>query len=145
MKKKIFQLLWISSVILLISSCQKGIDKPFVLSEESTSANNPNAQKGKKKVHVSNLDELYAAVNNSENAGTEVILAPGIYVLNSSYPNAGRLELQTDMALKGQNGDPDAVFIDQSSLPVTSLVLSVGGRTGGIRMGREQTLLNGCH
>ena len=40
------------------------------------------------------------------------------------------------MSLKGQAGNPDAVFIDQSSLPAASLVLAVGGRTGGIRMGK---------
>ena len=124
------------NVMLLISSCQKGIDKPFASSEESASANNPNAQKGKKKVYVSNLDELYAAVNDPGNAGSEVVLAAGTYVLNASYPNGGRLELQTDMTLRGQPGNSDAVFIDQSSLPTASLVLAVGGRTGGIRMGK---------
>jgi len=124
------------NVMLLISSCQKRIDKHFVLSEESTSANNSNAQKGKKKVYVSNLDELYAAVNDPDNAGTDVILAPGTYVLSASYPNGGRLELQTNMSLSGQPGQIDAVLIDQSSLPSTSLVLTVGGRTGGIRMGK---------
>ena len=129
------------NVMLLISSCQKGIDKPIALSEESTSANNSNAQKGKKKVYVSNLDELYAAVNDPDNAGTDVILAPGTYVLSASYPNGGRLELQTDMSLSGQPGQIDAVLIDQSSLPSTSLVLTVGGRTGGIRMGKETNSL----
>jgi hypothetical protein len=44
--------------------------------------------------------------------------------------------LQTDMSLRGQSGDPNAVLIDQSSLPTGSLVLTVGGRTGGIRMGK---------
>ncbi len=124
------------NVMLLISSCQKGIDKPIALSEESTSANNSSAQKGKKKVYVSNLDELYAAVNNPGNTGTEVVLGPGIYLLSASYPNGGRLELQTDMTLRGQPGNSDAVFIDQSSLPAASLVLGAGGRTGGIRMGK---------
>lgn len=124
------------NVMLLITSCQKGIDKSFALPEESASANNSNAQKGKKKVYVSNLDELYAAVNDPGNAGSEVILAAGTYVLNASYPNGGRLELQTDMTLRGQHGNSDAVFIDQSSLPTTSLVLALGGRTGGIRMGK---------
>src|SRR6187401_1077159 len=136
MKKSPFQLLLISGMLVFITSCQKTIDKPVALSEESASANNANAQKGKKKVSVSNLDELYAAVNDPENAAAEVNLAPGTYVLNASYPNAGRLELQTDMILKGQTGDPDAVFIDQSSLPTASLALAVGGRTGGIRMGK---------
>ena len=102
------------NVMLLISSCQKGIDKPIYLSEESTSANNPNSQKGKKKVFVSNLDELYGAVNDPGNAGAEVILAAGTYALNASYPNGGRLELQTDMTLRGQPGNSEAVLIDQS-------------------------------
>src|SRR5215203_94262 len=129
------------NVMLLISSCQKGIDKPIALSEESTSANNPNAQKGKKKVFVSNLDELYAAVNDPGNAGSEVVLAAGTYVLNASYPNGGRLELQPDMILRGQAGNSDAVFIDASSLPSASFVLTVGGRTGAIRMGRGTNTL----
>jgi hypothetical protein len=136
MKKKQFQLLLISGMLLFIVSCQKGIDKPIALSEESTSANNSNAQKGKKKVFVSNVDELYAAVNDPVNSGSEIALAAGTYVLNADYPNGGRLELQTDMTLKGQPGQIDAVLIDQSSLPSTSLVLAVGGRTGGIRMGK---------
>ena len=131
------------NVMLLISSCQKGIDKPIALPEESTSANNSNAQKGKKKVYVSNLDELYAAVNNPGNTGTEVVLAAGTYVLNASYPNGGRLELQADMSLRGQAGNSDAVFIDASSLPSTSFVLTVGGRTGAIRMGRGTNTLEG--
>src|SRR4030095_11657035 len=117
MKKNLFIVTaFLISVMLLISSCQKGIDKSIALSEESTSANNPSAQKGKKKVFVSNLDELYAAVNDPGNAGSEVNLAPGSYILNANYPHGGRLELQTDMSLKGQIGQVDAVLIDQSSL-----------------------------
>ncbi|HET6767516.1 MAG TPA: hypothetical protein VFH08_08955 [Chitinophagaceae bacterium] len=124
------------NVMLLISSCQKGIDKPIALSEESTSANNPNAQKGKKKVFVSNLDELYAAVNDPGNAGAEINLAPGTYVLSASYPNGGRLELQTDMGLRGQPGQIDAVLIDQSSLPFASFRLTPTVSVAPIRMGR---------
>ena len=128
--------MFIGSTFLLIVSCKKAIDKPFSEQEESALANNGNKQSEKKKVYVSNLDELYGAINNVDNAGAEVILAPGTYVLNASYPNGGRLELQTDMSLVGQSGDADAVFIDQSSLPSTTFVLTVGGRTGGIRMGK---------
>jgi len=124
------------NVMLLTSSCQKGIDKPIALSEESTSANNLNAQREKKKVYVSSLDELYAAVNDAGNVGTEVILAPGVYVLNASYPNGGRLELQTDMNLKGQPGQIDAVLIDQSSLPFASFRLTPTVSVAPIRMGR---------
>jgi hypothetical protein len=136
MKKNCFQLLLLSSVLFLAVSCQKGIDKPFALPEESTSANNANVQKGKKKVYVSNLDELYAAVNDPENAGTEVVLAPGTYLLSASYPNGGRLELQTDMSLRGQPGQIDAVFIDQSALPISSYRLSPTITVAPIRIGR---------
>ena len=124
------------NVMLLISSCQKGIDKPFAVPEESPGASNNSSKVNDKKVYVASIDELYAAVNDPDNAGTDVILAPGTYLLSASYPNGGRLELQTDMSLKGQPGNSDAVFIDQSFLPSTSLVLAVGGRTGGIRMGK---------
>ena len=136
MKKSSLQLLLISGMLVLITSCQKTIDKPFAVPEESSKASNNNSKENDKKVYVSSVDELYAAVNDPDNAGTDVILASGTYLLNPSYPNGGRLELQTDMSLKGQPGNSDAVFIDQSSLPAASLVLAVGGRTGGIRMGR---------
>ena len=136
MKKKSVQLLLISGTLLFIAACQKGLDKPFTPREEISSASNNNAQNEKKKIYVSSLDELYAAVNDPGNAGSEINLAPGSYILNANYPNGGRLELQTDMSLKGQPGQVDAVLIDQSSLPSTSLALSVGGRTGGIRMGK---------
>jgi hypothetical protein len=123
------------NVMLLTSSCQKDIDKPAVLSEESTSANNSNNQKNKKKVYVTSLDELYSAVNNPENASVEVVLAPGTYTLNASYPNGGRLELQTDMTLRGQPGNSEAVLIDQSTLPAASYLASAVS-TGGVRLGR---------
>ncbi len=134
-KNRIIVTAFLINVMLLINSCQKGIDKPFVLAEESTSANNPNTQKGKKKVYVSNLDELYAAVNDPGNAGTEIILAHGTYVLNATYPNGGRLELQTDMTLRGQPGNSEAVLIDQSALPAASYITS-SVSTGGVRLGR---------
>ena len=124
------------NVMLLISACQKGIDKPFGVPEESSKSSNSNSKENEKKVYVSTLDELYAAVNNPDNAGTEVILAPGAYVLSASYPNGGRLELQTDMSLKGQPGQIDAVLIDQSSLPFASFRLSPTVSVAPIRIGR---------
>ena len=128
------------NVMLLISSCQKGIDKPFAFSEESTSANNPNAQKGKKKVYASNIEELYSAVNDPGNAGSEVVLAAGTYLLNASYPNGGRLELQTDMTLRGQPGNSEVVLIDQSTLPAASYITPAAS-TGGVRLGRGTNVL----
>src|SRR6186997_3098954 len=124
MKKTTFYLLLSVSMLLIISSCQKKVDKPFMNPEEKSSAANSNAPENSRRISVSNLDELYAAVNDPGNAGTEVVLAAGTYVLNASYPNGGRLELQTDMSLRGQTGNPDAVLIDQSSLPAASLVLA---------------------
>ncbi len=136
MKKKFFHLLLTSGLMLFASSCQKNIDKPDVQSEEQTSANISSKLKAKKKIYVSDLDGLYAAVNNPGNAGTDVILAAGTYVLNASYPNGGRLELQMDMSLRGKPGHIDAVLIDQSSLPFASFRLSPTVSVAGIRMGR---------
>ena len=127
--------------VLLFTSCQKAIDKPFAPAESPGSLNNSNAQNEKKKVYVSNLDELYAAVNDPENSATEVVIAAGTYVLNASYPNGGRLELQTDMSLKGQPGQTDAVLIDQSSLPFASFRLSPTVSVAPIRMGRGTNAL----
>ena len=136
MKKTLFNLLISSTVILLITSCQKTIDKPFVNSEEISSANKSNAKGKDKKVYVSNLDELYAAVNDPGNSGAEINLAPGTYVLSASYPNGGRLELQTDMSLRGQPAQVDAVLIDQSALPNASFRLSPTVTVAPIRIGR---------
>jgi len=137
MKKSSLQLLLISGMLLFIISCKKTIDQPFAPPEEpSKVSNNSSSKENDKKVYVSSVDELYTAVNDPDNVSTDVILAPGTYLLTASYPNGGRLELQTDMTLRGQPGNSDAVFIDQSSLPTASLVLAVGGRTGGIRMGK---------
>src|SRR5262245_47032154 len=60
-------------------------------------------------LNVSNVEELYAAVNNPANAGAIVVLASGTYTLtvkdanNQSRPNRGTLILQSGMALVGQN------------------------------------------
>ena len=66
------------NVMLLISSCQKGIDKPFAVPEESPGASNNSSKVNDKKVYVASIDELYAAVNDPDNAGTDVILAPAL-------------------------------------------------------------------
>ena len=136
MKKILFKLLLCSNVILFITSCQKTIDKPFHPGEERSSPNANADSQNEKKVYVSTIDELYAAVNNTDNVGTDVILSPGSYVLSASYPNGGRLELQTDMSLKGQPGQVDAVLIDQSSLPFASFRLSPTVTVAPIRIGR---------
>jgi hypothetical protein len=64
-------------------------------------------------VNVSDVEGLYAAVNNPANAGAIVLLASGTYTLtakdanNQSRPNGGRLILQSGMALVGQNSYVD--------------------------------------
>ena len=90
---------------------------------------------------VANVEELYAAVNDPANAGTDILLAPGTYVLSATdgagaaRPNSGRIELQLDMSLYGVTGDRSAVVIDASALPATAFNVSFG-RTAPIRLGR---------
>lgn len=91
---------------------------------------------------VSNVDDLYTEVNNSENAGATIVLAPGRYVLSAidgtgtSRRNGGRLELQKDMSLVGVVGNRAAVIIDASALPNASFRHPLWNRTGVIRVGR---------
>jgi hypothetical protein len=124
------------STALFISSCQKERNEPSYPAERNTSVNSNSIVNREKKVYISNLDELYATVNDPGNAGTQVVLAAGTYVLNASYPNGGRLELQTDMSLRGQPGQVDAVLIDQSALPFASFRLSPTVSVAPIRIGR---------
>jgi hypothetical protein len=92
-------------------------------------------------VPVSNVEELYAAVNDPLNAGSRIVLSPGIYALSpldpggQPRPNGGRLELQTDMSIQGVYGDRSAVLIEAIGLPAASLT---GGPVplGAIRIGR---------
>ena len=135
MKRKSILMLLLWSILLFIVSCQKTIDKPIPPFQQSPSAGNSRVQKDKKKVYVSSVDQLYTAVNDPDNAGTEVILAPGVYILNASYPNGGRIELQPDMSLQGKPGDITAVIIDQSLLPASSYT-GPTAITGGIRLGK---------
>lgn len=78
-------------------------------------------------IQVSNVEELYAAVNDPMNVGARVVLLPGVYVLSpldpqgNTRPNAGRLELQADMSLAGVEGDRAAAVIEAIGLPPSSL------------------------
>jgi hypothetical protein len=54
-------------------------------------------------VNVSTVAQLYAAVNDPENADTLIVLAPGIYALSGTAPNQGSLVLQPHMGLAGYN------------------------------------------
>ena len=79
-------------------------------------------------VHISNVEELYAAVNDPTNAGTTLLLEAGTYSLSvtdpsgSPRPKGGRLELQADMSIVGVVGDRSAVVIDALALPAASYV-----------------------
>jgi hypothetical protein len=92
-----------------------------------------------KKVYVNSLNLLYAAVNNPANEGRTIVLAPGTYLLSPDHPNGGRLDLLKDMSLIGQEGHPEAVIIDASALPRSSVEIPSGLgpniRTGVIRTG----------
>lgn len=77
--------------------------------------------------NVSNIEELYSAINDAANDGENITIAPGTYVLSANSPggiarpNGGRLELRQNMSLIGQADNSDAVKIDSSQLPVASL------------------------
>jgi hypothetical protein len=97
-------------------------------------------------VYVSDVEELYTAVNDPQNSGARVILSPGTYALSrfdgsgQLRPNDGRLELQTNMSLHGVEGDRSAVVIEAIGLPTASLS---GGSVplGAIRVGRGRNAL----
>lgn len=104
----------------------------------------PSGSGPKKTINVANIDQLYAAVNDSANAAVQIELAPGTYTLSASYPNAGRLELLENMALMGIAGNQEDVVIDASALPGTSFVPPnnfPAARTGAIRMGRGYNII----
>lgn len=90
-------------------------------------------------INVSTEDELYAAVNDSANAGKTIVLAPGIYYLRDANndPTKGRLDLQYNMTLRGQQGHPEQVVIDVTNLPLESYNLQSPPHveTAPIRMG----------
>ena len=95
-------------------------------------------------IEVSNVEQLYDAVNEPANAGATIVLAPGRYVLTKvkagvgTRPNNGRLELQTDMSIFGVTGHPEDVIIDSSD-PVNGPSFALGGGLGNggtIRIGR---------
>lgn len=92
-------------------------------------------------LNVTNVEQLYAAVNDPANAGAVILMSPGNYVLSTTNgagaarPNGGRLEFQRDMSLYGMAGDRAAVVIDASGLPASAFNVSFG-RTGPIRIGR---------
>jgi len=93
-------------------------------------------------VYVTNVEQLYDALDEQLNEGAAVVLAPGIYLLSAKDPagkdraHFGRLELQRDMSLYGVAGDRAAVVINGAALPSESFTKDVlFGRTGVVRIG----------
>jgi hypothetical protein len=76
------------------------------------------------RIVVSNVNQLYAAVNNAGNAGATVHLAAGVYTLNSSLSPAtsGRIVLQPGMNLEGETV---LVDVDGDGWPDTAANQSV--------------------
>jgi hypothetical protein len=99
-------------------------------------------------INVSNIEELYSAINDAANEGKTIVMAPGTYVLSANgpggtpRPNGGRLDLQKNMSLIGKVNDRNAVKIDSSQLPQASLRVPFSppvpspNRTSPIRLGR---------
>jgi hypothetical protein len=92
-------------------------------------------------IQISNVEELYTAVNDPANAGTTVVLSPGTYMLSGTDPNGaprpkgGRIELQSDMSLIGMEGDRSAVVINAINLPKSSFPTGANGPNAAVRMG----------
>src|SRR5688572_29316444 len=92
-------------------------------------------------VFVSTTPELYEAVNDPDNAGAQVVLSAGTYLLDPHAPlNGGRLELQENMELVGVAGDAGAVIIDATPLDAASYQNGTD-RTGAIRVGRGHNVI----
>ena len=130
-KHAFFVSTFVVNVILLLTSCKKEIINETTIQVNSAVAGNLMGKE--KKIRVSTVEELYGAVNDPANAGSVIVISPGTYVLTANYPNGGRLELQTDMGLQGQPGQPGLVVIDQSSLPSSSYAgptAITGGNSG---------------
>jgi hypothetical protein len=79
-------------------------------------------------VYISNVEQLYSAVNDPSNAGATLQLAAGTYMLSPTdsfgtpRPKAGRIELQHDMSIVGVVGDRLSVVINAFDLPASSYV-----------------------
>jgi hypothetical protein len=88
-------------------------------------------------IAVSNVEELYSAVNDAANAGAILVLSPGTYMLSVTGPDGvprpkdGRIELQPDMSLKGVEGDRSAVVISGFNLPASSFPQTANGVATG--------------
>jgi hypothetical protein len=130
--------------LIVFFSCQKERQQENSPVFNASNSENDNSYKHSetKKIYVSDVEQLYAVVNDPSNAGSRIVLAPGTYLLTAGHPHGGRIELGHDMSLAGQQGHPEEVIIDVSGLPASSLQLppsppsfDATNRTGTIRMG----------
>lgn len=131
-KQNLYAVLLLAAVSLFILSCSK--QPSFIAPNNGTIE--PPITTQRKTINVSDVNQLYAVVNDTANAGALIVLAPGSYILVSTQPNAGRLELQRDMELRGPEGRSDLATIDESQLLPASFSIPPTFKTGGIRMGR---------
>ena len=88
---------------------------------------------------VSDVEALYEAVDNVNNAGKTIVLRAGSYVLSrhrgaQERPNKGRLELQRDMSLRGE--DPSLCVLETAPTDLPKFDEIPGARSGMIRTGR---------
>lgn len=88
---------------------------------------------------VSDVEALYDAVDNPNNAGKTIVLKPGSYVLSGHRKlkerlNKGRLELQRDMSLRGEGPSKCVLETSPTDLPIFNEI--PGARSGMIRTGR---------
>ena len=100
-------------------------------------------------VNVADIEQLYTAVNNPGNAGSQIVLAPGVYMLSATgpggtpRPNGGRLELQENMSLRGITYHRDLVVIDAMNLTAVSGSIVIGKGSNSIEWLTIRNNVNG--
>jgi hypothetical protein len=130
-------------LLMTAVACDQGADRITAGGRGSSVPRQPQRSIAANALYVTNVEQLYAEVNNPENEGAVITLAPGRYVLSAKNPlgvdrsHGGRLELQLDMSLYGVSGDRSAVVIDATGLDSLSFMKEVSfGRSGAVRIGR---------
>jgi len=75
-------------------------------------------------IEVSDVEELYAAVNDDNNVGKTIVLRNGVYELSrhdaggEARLNTGRLELKRNMSLRGSDSSECVLKVSSSDSPV---------------------------
>lgn len=106
----------------------------------------PTAAPSAVEIIVSNVEALYKAVDNPINAGKTIVLKAGKYVLTRHLKlqerlNQGRLELQRNMSLRGEDQSLCVLKTLPTDIPNFNVV--PGARSGMIRTGRgSHTIAN---